>query len=133
MTNSKYNSHTDPLFKQLYILKVNDIFKLNALKFYFKFTTGELPTYFHNMFIRIEETHNYTTRGRFELTQPNVTTSVGKKCIRYYMSNILINTQPSIKSKINTHSLEGFIAYYKNITINNYADHYNNPNCFVCN
>ncbi len=31
---SKYNAHTDPLFKILKLLKVNDIFKLQELKFY---------------------------------------------------------------------------------------------------
>ena len=33
MTNSKYNAHTDPLFKQLHLLKVKDIFDVQCLKF----------------------------------------------------------------------------------------------------
>ena len=33
---NKYNAHTDPIFKNLNILKLNDIFVLNQLKFYHK-------------------------------------------------------------------------------------------------
>ena len=33
---SKYNAHTDPLFKQLNLLKVKDMFDLNALKLFYK-------------------------------------------------------------------------------------------------
>ena len=33
----KYNSHTEPLFQKLHMLKVEDIFKLHQLKFFYKF------------------------------------------------------------------------------------------------
>ena len=33
MTNSKYNAHTEPLFKELHLLKVKDIFDVQCLKF----------------------------------------------------------------------------------------------------
>ena len=31
--NAKYNAHTDPLFKELKMLKLNDMFQLQCLKF----------------------------------------------------------------------------------------------------
>ena len=34
MTNSKYNSHTEPLFKELKLLKISDIFKIQCMKFW---------------------------------------------------------------------------------------------------
>ena len=33
ITNKKYNSHTDPIFKSLNYLKVDDIYEVNVLKF----------------------------------------------------------------------------------------------------
>ena len=36
ITNSKYNAHTNPLFCQLNLLMIKDIFKLRLLKFYYK-------------------------------------------------------------------------------------------------
>ena len=37
ITNSRYNSHTDPIFKKLEILKLEDMFKINMLKWYYRF------------------------------------------------------------------------------------------------
>ena len=43
MTNSKYNSHTEPLFKELKLLKIFDIFKIQCMKFWYKFKNKTLP------------------------------------------------------------------------------------------
>ena len=45
ITTSSYISHTEPLFKQLNLLKVEDILTLQELKFYFKYNQGILPIY----------------------------------------------------------------------------------------
>ncbi len=34
---SKYNAHTDPIFKKEKLLKLRDIIKLQELKFYYKY------------------------------------------------------------------------------------------------
>ena len=49
MTNSKYNAHTDRLFKQLHLLKVKDIFDVQCLQFWYKFVNRKLPNYFRDM------------------------------------------------------------------------------------
>ena len=43
---SKYNSHTDPIFKSLNQLKTRDIFTIQSLKFYHRFCHNNLPSYF---------------------------------------------------------------------------------------
>ena len=55
MTNSGYNAHTEPLFKQLYLLKVKDIFDVQCMKFWYKFVNKKLPNYFRDMFIWLTE------------------------------------------------------------------------------
>ena len=63
ITSNKYNSHTEPLFKQLNMLKLEDLLKLQQLKFYFKFNEGSLPVYLQNWDIRPNaRVHNYNTR-----------------------------------------------------------------------
>ena len=47
ITNSKYNSHTEPLFKQLNLLKLKDIFTIQQYKFFHKYLSQDLPDYFH--------------------------------------------------------------------------------------
>ena len=50
MTNSKYNAHTDPLFKSLKLLKVKDIFDVQCMKIWYQFVNNYVPTYFASMF-----------------------------------------------------------------------------------
>ena len=46
VTNSAYIAHTTPLFIEEGQLKVQDIFKLKLLKFYYKLSNNFLPPYF---------------------------------------------------------------------------------------
>ena len=46
ITNSHILAHTEPLLKNLGLLKVGDIFKLRLLKIYYKMINNELPLYF---------------------------------------------------------------------------------------
>ena len=63
ITASSYISHTEPLFKQLNLLKVEDILTLQELKFYFKYNQGILPKYLQNWnFIPNSKIHNHNTR-----------------------------------------------------------------------
>ncbi len=48
--DTAYRAHTDSLFKTLKILKLQDIFLLEVLKFTYKFKLGILPTVFHDYF-----------------------------------------------------------------------------------
>ena len=62
MNLKKYNSHTEPLFKKLHMLKVEDIFKLNQLKFFYKFFNKDLPDYFKSFpILRNSTIHNHST------------------------------------------------------------------------
>ncbi len=68
---SKYNTHTDPLFKILKLLKVNDIFKLQELKFYYKYKNNKLP---HNLqslpFHPNTRTHDHDTCIKHKIHNP---------------------------------------------------------------
>ncbi len=55
----KYNSHTEPNLK---LLELNDILKLQELKFYYKFENSKLPCYLSKLqFIRNTIIHGYDT------------------------------------------------------------------------
>ena len=43
-----YISHSEPLYKKLSLLKVDDILKLQQLKFYYKYLHHDLPFYLQN-------------------------------------------------------------------------------------
>ena len=54
-TNSKKKlfessrAHSEPIFKQLHLLKSYDIYKCQLLKFLFKLVNKQLPTYFNQL------------------------------------------------------------------------------------
>ena len=56
-------AHTDPLFKNLHILKAEDIFKIQQFKLYYKYLKHTLLTFFLNLQFRTSE-HNYNTRNQ---------------------------------------------------------------------
>ena len=45
----KYNAHTEPLFKSLNVLKIQDIFNMSQLKFYYKLVNNNLPEFFQTL------------------------------------------------------------------------------------
>ena len=46
VAKAKFNAHTEPIFKNLNLLKWEDIFKLSCIKIYYKFHNSSLPAYF---------------------------------------------------------------------------------------
>ena len=48
ITYSNYVAHSEPLLKELNLLKVKDLFELKILKFLFKLYHNTLPTYFNS-------------------------------------------------------------------------------------
>ena len=102
---SKYNAHTDPLFKILKTLKVVDIFKLQCMKFYQKYSQDNLPLYFSNMFQSAFETETITTRAATYRRSIPTNRSTTKKTLRYEIPQVIFNLPPNLKSKLCTHSL----------------------------
>ena len=93
MTNSKYNAQTEPLFKQLGLLKVNDIFDVQCLKFWYKFVNKKLTNYFRDMFKYNYELHDIVTRSHDRLHLYPTRTSGARNVLRHHIPELLINSQ----------------------------------------
>ena len=126
ITRSNYVAHTEPLFKFLNTLKIEDIFLLNILKFYYKFKNNELPQFFQSFRIQSRsEIHNYNTRQKDSLCTSRTTRIFADRCLRNY-------TPCKILEKVFTHSFQGFCKYIKLQKINSYQIECAIPNCYVC-
>ena len=102
---SKYNAHTDPLFKHLRLLKMKDIHQLQQLKLYHKLINNQTPEYFTSLGLVFNfERHEHNTRRR---------------------NYIILN-------KTTSHSLHGFAIYVKNKILNSYNDECDIENCYIC-
>ena len=133
ITCSKYNAHTEPIFKDLKLLKLGEMFKLSALKFFHKSQSGSLPEYFHGMFTPVTCPHLYETRHRESNLHQVPKTSSGSHCIRYFLPKLLLDTPSCVKDKLESHSLHGFSVYTKSYYIDQYVASCEIENCYICN
>ncbi len=62
--NTKYNAHADPLFEELKVLTIENLVKLECLKFMYKYTKDELALPLMSIF---------TPKQMRYSTQPNAT------------------------------------------------------------
>ncbi len=129
---SKYNAHTEPLFKQLKLLKIIDIFKLQELKFYYKYKKNKLPHYLQLLpFHPNTETHDHATRIQHNIYEAKTNHMFAKNCVCFDIPKIVNMTPNFILDKIHTHSLQGFSGYIKAHILQSYQKHCS-MDCYVC-
>ena len=77
---SKYNAHTEPIFKQFKLLKVNHILQMQEFKFYHKFKNNTLPAYQQQLkLLPNSSIHSHNTRGKTDLHIHRTTHTFAKK------------------------------------------------------
>ena len=133
MSGSRYNAHTDPLFKKLHLVKISDLFTVNVYKIYYKLRHVSLPTYVANMFKDFLRNHEHETRQALILDEPNVNTSNGENCIWYLLPRIINKTNHTIVTMVDTYSYQGFVNFVKNDMIGHYIANCSISNCYICN
>ena len=79
---SKYNAHTEPIFKQFKLLKVNHILQTQEFKFYHKFKNNTLPAYLQHLnLLPNSSIHIHNTRGKTDLHIHRTTHTFAKQCL----------------------------------------------------
>ena len=133
ISRSKYNAHTNPLFKELFILKLPDIVSLNALKIYYKYQKNALPVYFTTFDIQPQSSiHDHHTRQSNDIRTHRTRIKLTEKCLRNYLPTIINLTPAYILSRVNTHSIQGFSSAIKSHLLNAYEAECAIQNCYVC-
>ena len=134
ITCSKYNAHTEPIMKSLSILRIDDLFKLSAAKFYYKLLNDNLPAYFSNWIIQPQSSvHSHLTRNRNHYRTCITRTAQAQRCLKHFLPSVANMIPISISNKILTHSLLTFSSNYKIHMINNYSSQCTDPSCYICN
>ena len=70
ITCGKYKSHTEPMFKRLNLLKVDDIFTCQCMSFYHKYVNNNVPLSRKSLFTCNATHHEYHTRHNLQLVIP---------------------------------------------------------------
>ena len=133
ITCNSYFAHSEPLFKQLCLLKICDIYKCQLLKFIFKLTHKQLPHYFEQFtFTFRNQLHNYATRTCRNVIIPNINHEFAKRSIRFIAPTAYNSTHGNIIDKIYSHSFVGFCIYVKFKLLDSYNSICTISNCFSC-
>ena len=133
ITKSDYLAHTDPLFKNLELLKLIDMYNLASLKFLYKKKNGMLPQYFYDWQEEAKySSHTYSMRKRPTIFPHPVHKSF-ENCLRYSLNHTINSTPENIIAKVDTHSLQGFTKYIKIHHLKMYNVNCTILNCYVCN
>ena len=89
ITNSAYNSHTDPKFKKQGILKLNDLFEYQSILFMYDYMSGNLPRSFVGTFPLNQDLQQaHTTRQSDLLYIPRCSSKYAKKIPEYLLPKI---------------------------------------------
>ena len=113
VTLSKYNAHTDPLFKLNKLLKIEDIFEIQCLKLYYKYRKAILPKYLIDMLTENRDVHNHNTRQTSHLHHGVTRTVSARNCVRYSLPVLIDNTPNDVLQRVLTHSIDGFASLAK--------------------
>ena len=100
MCNAKYKAHTEPLFKENKLFTIEDIFKLNCLKFYHKFINKKVPKFFKDIFTRNSDVHSYETRNRDRPHYFPYNREGSSKRIRHSIPNLIQSLSMEIRGKL---------------------------------
>ena len=133
MTNSRYNAHTELLFKQLHLLKVKDIFEIQCLKFWYKYVNNKLPNYFRNMFTYNHELHEIGTRNHDRLHLYPTRTSGARNVLRHHIPELLNKFPLHLVDRFKTHSLYSVSHHIKCYLIDLYSYDCDEIDCYICN
>ena len=98
IASAKYRDHTDPLFNQLGLLKLDDINKYAYCKFMYKWYHKRLLSIFEEYFKNVNDVHSYDTRQSSHLYKPKNNTNLGKTRFCYKGPEIWNSI---LKAKIN--------------------------------
>ena len=139
LASADFHAHTNPLFSELKLLKLQDIVKLNNIIFVHNVLHNKAPIIFDNFFTFFKRQHNYNTinnpnskysipKGSLEIPKTNL--QIGKKSIKYACSESWNTTLKDLSKKHtilaqNENWLKDLtITKLKKLIKNNFIDNY---------
>ena len=138
ITNSSYTAHTTPLFIELGLLKVQDMFKLKLLKFYYKLSSNLLPQYFESYRDVIERAPARELRQH--CIHPPLIRRVYAECSPLFQLIKLINSLKADKNdtilekiQLKSHTFHGFSFNVSMVYLNAYDPICRLNTCYTCN
>jgi len=98
MTYSSYKSRVSPLYKNLNLLKINDIYILEIGMFMHNLHWGRIPVNFDHLFTSVNQTHSHANRAatRGGYIWQLASTVKGKRSLEHLGPKIWDSIDPSL-------------------------------------
>ena len=123
---SKYNAHTDPLFKS------NKLLKIQCLKLHYRYQNVILPNDFLDMFIENRDVHSHNTRQTSYLHHGVTWTVNARNCVRYSLPVLTDMTSNNDIQRVTSHSIDAFAFLAKSYALERYENECHIRNCYIC-
>ena len=129
ISGSKFFAHTSPLFKQHSILKLDDMYKIQCLKFHYKIENELVPEFFKTFTIHNRDIHDHFTRGRNDLRPSNI---ISFSRLRHSLPNLVLEIPDYILSHVTSSSLQTFSFHLYKHFITQYETECRLETCLPC-
>ena len=119
-TYSSYKSRVSPLYKNLNLLKINDIYILEIGKFMHNLHWGRIPVNFDHLFTSVNQANSHATRAatRGGCIWQLASTVKGKRSLKHVVPKIWDSIDPSLYDI----SPPAFKRQLKDKLVNEYSD-----------
>ena len=107
ISKKSYYEHTHPLFEQLRLYKLADIYHIESAKFMYKYYNSQLPASLSALFTDTKNVHSHSTRQVSHLRPPTISRQTSTQSILYNGPLIWNNIIPEIQRKI---TIKGFVS-----------------------
>jgi hypothetical protein len=132
IVKARYNAHTSPIFKNLRLLTIDDIFKLQCCNLFWKRKHNQLPTLLHEMLETNSEIHSHNTRQNMNI-RPRL---ISKPRYNIQLLSVKVattwNTLPDSIKNLTHLSLRTFSKKLKFHLIDKYQTTCQIENCYIC-
>ena len=114
INKEKFDAHTDPIFKELKILKLEDIYLFHLGSFMYLFQNNLLPRPFGNLILRTNQGHNYNTRSSNQnlFYVPFCRTSLRQFCVHYQGRSFFNTLNSDIRNASSVSQFKTFLKKY---------------------
>ena len=133
ITNMKYNAHTEPLFKDLHWFDFTDIFDVQCMKLWYKFSNNTLPNYFRSMFQYNTSLYDIETRNHDRMDVFPTRMFGARNVLRYRLPELVYQFPADLIRKAKTHCITVFSNHIKHHILESYSYDCIELNCYVCN
>jgi len=119
ISGANYNDHTDPLFRKLKIIKLNDLYEMNVAKYMYALSHRTLPIKLAQTIKNNQDVHEHNTRNRFNPHILARRTNIACRSIQYRGPDIWYNISEEIKL---AKTIQSFNNRLKRNYIGKYSD-----------